>query len=153
MTTESDQIALEVGRRMFAADRVSQALGMRVAAIGPGWADITMPVREDMLNGLGTCHGGILFTLADSAFAYGCNAYNKVSVAHSCEITFLIPGRLGDVLMAKCREQTLIGRSGVYDVEIRNQNDETVALFRGKSRRIRGDVVDGLTPPNDAPKE
>lgn len=139
-------IAEAVGSAMFDADQASQALGMHVKAIGPGWADISMTIRKDMLNGHGTCHGGLLFALADSAFAFGCNAYNKVTVAQSCEITFLAPGQLGDVLEAKCREQALAGRSGVYDVEITNQTGAVIALFRGKSRRIRGDVVDGLTP-------
>ena len=148
MSEDPNEIAQQVGAAMFDADRATQALGMRLDAIGPGWADISMTVRDDMLNGHGTCHGGLLFALADSAFAFGCNAYNKVTVAQSCEITFLIPGMPGDVLTARCRERALAGRSGVYDVEIVNQTGAIVALFRGKSRRIRGEVVDGLTPPD-----
>lgn len=95
----------------------------------------------------------MLFALADSAFAFGCNAYNKVTVAQTCEIAYLRPGKLGDRLTAECTEQAMEGRSGVYDVKITNQDDETVAMFRGKSRRIQGEVVSGLTPDGSATQE
>ncbi|MEQ8829226.1 MAG: hydroxyphenylacetyl-CoA thioesterase PaaI [Alphaproteobacteria bacterium] len=131
---------------MLAADAATRGLGISVDAIGPGYAKLSMTVRDDMLNGHKTCHGGFLFALADSAFAFGCNAYNKVTVAQGCEIDYLCPGRLNDRLTAECREQALEGRSGVYDVRITNQDGVTIALFRGKSRRIKGVIVPGLTP-------
>ena len=139
------EVAERIAEVMFANDSASQALGMEVQAIGPGYAKLSMTVRDDMLNGHKTCHGGMLFALADSAFAFGCNAYNKITVAQACEITYLAPGRSGDVLIAECQEQALAGRSGVYDVKITNQAGVPIALFRGKSRRISGDVIPGLT--------
>lgn len=145
-TPTPQQIADRVGEVMFNADGATQALGMVVDAIAPGYAKLSMTVREDMLNGHKTCHGGLIFSLADSAFAFGCNAYNFVTVAQGCEITYLAPGRLGDRLVAECREQTLAGRNGVYDIKVTNQDGVTIALFRGKSRRIKGQVVPGLTP-------
>ncbi|WP_319637340.1 hydroxyphenylacetyl-CoA thioesterase PaaI [Pacificispira spongiicola] len=147
-TPSPQEIAERSASAMFDADGASQGLGMTVDAVGPGYAKLSMTVREDMLNGHKTCHGGFLFALGDSAFAFACNAYNKVTVAQGCEITYIKPGRLGDTLTAECREQALEGRSGVYDVRITNQEGTTVALFRGKSRRIKGDIVPGLTPPD-----
>jgi acyl-CoA thioesterase len=152
-TLSPAQIAERVGAAMFAADGCSQAMGMTVDVIAPGYAKLSMTVREDMLNGHRTCHGGMLFALADSAFAFGCNAYNKVTVAQTCEIAYLRPGRLGDRLTAECTEQAMEGRSGVYDVKITNQDGETVAMFRGKSRRIQGEVVPGLTSDESVTQE
>lgn len=148
MTGDPDpqEVAERAAEAMLAADAATRGLGMSVDAIGPGYAKLSMTVREDMLNGHKTCHGGFLFSLADSAFAFGCNAYNKVTVAQGCEIDYLRPGRLNDRLTAECREQALAGRSGVYDVRITNQDGATIALFRGKSRRLKGVIVPGLTP-------
>lgn len=126
---------------MFARDRASQALGMRIARIAPGFAVLTMTVRSDMLNGHATCHGGFIFSLADSAFAFACNSHNFVTVAAGCSIEFLAPARDGDVLTATGRERALAGRSGVYDIDVTNQHGATVAVFRGKSARIKGHVV------------
>jgi acyl-CoA thioesterase len=95
-----------------------------------------------MLNGHGTCHGGYIFTLADSAFAYACNSYNLTTVAAGCTIDYLAPGREGDVLTAIAQERSASGRTGVYDIEVINQRGEKIALFRGKSYRIKGHVID-----------
>ena len=142
-------IAERAVRAMFESDAATRGLGIAIDAVAPGYAKLRMTVREDMLNGHRTCHGGFIFSLADSAFAFGCNARNKVTVAQGCEIEYLLPGRCGDVLTAECREQAVVGRSGVYDIRVTNQDGRTVALFRGKSRRIGGDVVPGLTPDTE----
>jgi len=126
---------------MWAADRASQSMGMKIVAVAPGRAELTMPVRGDMLNGHAICHGGFIFTLADSAFAFACNSGNMNTVASGCSIDFLMPAREGDVLTAVAAERSSSGRTGVYDIEVRNQRSEVVALFRGKSYRIRGNVV------------
>ena len=144
--SDPQEIAEAAAKAMFAQDNASQALGMEIMRVGPGTATLSMTVREDMVNGHATCHGGLIFTLADSAFAFGCNAYNKVTVAAGCEITFTTPAKLGDRLTATCTERALMGRSGVYDVDITNQDGVAVAFFRGKSRQIKGQVVPGLTP-------
>src|SRR5437879_12563844 len=104
---------------MFALDRASQAMGMRIARVGPGHAELTMTVRADMLNGHAICHGGFIFTLADSAFAFACNSYNLTTVASGCSIDFLAPARQGDVLTAIGQERSVSGRPGVYDIEVR----------------------------------
>ena len=138
---EAQGLAERVAAGMFARDRASQALGMRIVKVGPGCAELAMTVRGDMVNGHAICHGGLVFTLADSAFAYACNSYNVNTVAAGCAIEFLAPSREGDVLAALAREHTLVGRNGIYDVDVKNQNGETIALFRGKSTRIKGSVV------------
>ncbi|WP_319825497.1 hydroxyphenylacetyl-CoA thioesterase PaaI [Thalassovita sp.] len=123
---------------MWAGDRATQAAGMTLVEIAPGRAVITMPVREDMVNGHQICHGGYIFTLADSAFAFACNSYNKSVVAQENSITFLSPGRLGEVLTATAQEVSLTGRSGVYDAVVTGEDGRKVALFRGLSRQIKG---------------
>jgi acyl-CoA thioesterase len=135
-------LAERVGESMFASDRASRGLGMRVASIGPGRAEMTMTVREDMLNGHAICHGGFIFLLADSTFAFACNSHNRNTVAQGCSIDYLAPAHLGDVLHAFGVERSRTGRTGVYDIEVRNQHGKTIALFRGKSYRIDGHVVD-----------
>ncbi|MBS0348249.1 MAG: hydroxyphenylacetyl-CoA thioesterase PaaI [Proteobacteria bacterium] len=135
-------LAEAVADSMWSRDRATQALGMRIEAIRPGYARISMPVREDMLNGHRICHGGLIFTLADTAFAYACNSYNKNTVASACHIDFLAPGREGDTLQAEAVEQSASGRTGVYDVTVRDGEGRTLALFRGKSYRISGEVID-----------
>ncbi len=122
---------------MWADDRASQALGMRIVDVGPGTATLTMTVREDMVNGHGIGHGGFTFTLADSAFAFACNSYNRRTVAQACDITYLAPTRLGDALTAVAVERSREGRDGVYDVTVR-AGDTVVAEFVGRSREIRG---------------
>ena len=138
----AEQLAERVAATMFSNDRASQALGMRIATVTPGRAELTMTVRDDMLNGHAICHGGFIFALADSTFAFACNSYNRNTVAQGCSIEYLAPAHAGDVLHAVGVERSRGGRTGVYDIEVRNQNGRTVALFRGKSYRIDGHVVD-----------
>jgi len=139
-------LAERVADGMFARDRASSGLGMRLNVVGPGRSQMTMAVRADMLNGHATCHGGFIFMLADSAFAFACNSYNLTTVAAGCSIEYLAPAREGDMLTATAREQSVTGRSGVYDIDVKNQRGETIALFRGKSMRIKGHVVE--SPPD-----
>lgn len=127
---------------MWAHDRASQALGMRIDAVGPGTATLSMPVRDDMLNGHGMCHGGMIFTLADSAFAFACNTYNVLTVAQSNQITYLAPGAANDTLTATATEVARLGRSGTYDVVVTNTAGDKIALFRGQSRTIKGQHFD-----------
>ncbi len=138
---EAQALAERVAAVMWERDDASQRLGMRLVAVGPGTAELAMAVRADMLNGHAICHGGFIFTLADSAFAYACNSYNLTTVASGCGIDFLAPARLGDVLTARAAELSVSGRTGVYDIEVRNGRGEKIALFRGKSYRIKGHVL------------
>lgn len=142
---DAQALAERVAVEMFAADRASQALGMRVETVGPGRATVTMTVRDDMVNGHATCHGGIIFLLADSTFAFACNSYNRKTVAQGCSIEYLAPAHAGDVLRASGVERSRSGRTGVYDIEVRDQHERVVALFRGKSYRIDGHVVPEVT--------
>ena len=135
-------LAESVAASMYERDTASRALGMRIVRVEPGFAELEMPVRDDMLNGHAICHGGLIFALADSAFAFACNSYNLSTVASGCAIEFIAPAREGDVLTARARERQLAGRTGVYDVEVTNERREVVALFRGKSYRIKGHVVE-----------
>ena len=147
--TESDmnpqQIADAVAIGMMAKDRASRGLGLRVTQISPGSAQIEMRVRDDMLNGFDICHGGFITLLADSAFAFACNSYNELTVASSLTVDFIAPVRGGDVLTARAAEVSLSGRTGVYDVEVSNQNGARVAVFRGRSYRMKGKPVVALT--------
>jgi len=133
---DAEQIASDVRERMLTHDAATNALGIRIEAIGPGTARAAMTVRADMLNGFASCHGGLIATLADSAFAFACNSRDAMTVAAGFAIDILRPALLGDELTADCAEQALAGKSGVYDVTVRNQRGEVVALFRGKSRRL-----------------
>ncbi|HEU4842971.1 MAG TPA: hydroxyphenylacetyl-CoA thioesterase PaaI [Burkholderiaceae bacterium] len=137
---------------MFARDRASQALGMTLDTIRPGYARMSMPVRDDLLNGHQTCHGGFIFALADSAFAFACNSHNQNTVGAGCTIEYLAPGRLGDVLTAEAVEQALAGRSGVYDIRVSDQGGRLLALMRGKSHRVSGDVVPQPPEASQAPQ-
>jgi acyl-CoA thioesterase len=139
---EAQALAERVADGMYSRDRASQALGMKIAKIGPGHAELTMVVRADMLNGHAICHGGFIFSLADSAFAFACNSYNLSTVASGCSIDFVAPARDGDLLTAVAQERSVSGRTGVYDIEVTNQRGETIAFFRGKSYRIKGHVVE-----------
>ena len=123
---------------MFRNDRASKALGMRVVEVTPGSATLTMTVRDDMLNGHDLCHGGLIATLADSTFAFACNSHNELTVASGFGIDFIAPGRLGDVLTARCSEVSKAGRTGVYDTEVTNQRGERIAVFRGRSYTMKG---------------
>jgi len=120
---------------MWADDAASRMLGMRIVAVGPGTASVSMTVREDMINGWGLCHGGLVASLADSAFAVACNSHGEVTVAAGFDVTFLEASRLGDELVAVASERAVRGRSGVYDVTVRRARDDSVvAEFRGRSR-------------------
>ena len=123
---------------MWAEDRASQGLGMRIERIAPGEATLAMTVTEAMLNGQGAAHGGVIFALADSAFAFACNGYNQLTVGHHASITYIAPGRLGDRLTAVAREVHRTGRNGVYDVRVTNGQGEVIAEFRGHSRTVKG---------------
>ena len=138
---DPQQLAQAAGDAMYARDRATQALGMTLDEIRPGYARMTMTVRADMLNGHDTCHGGFIFALADSTFAFACNSHNQNTVASGCSIDYLAPGWLNDVLTAEGIEQSLAGRSGVYDILVTNQDGRRIALFRGRSSRIKGEVV------------
>lgn len=142
MQHDPQLLAELAAKTMYERDPASRALGMRLDAIGPGHARMSMPVRADMLNGHGTCHGGYIFMLADSAFAFACNSHNLNTVGAGCTIDYLAPGQAGDVLVAEAREQALAGKTGVYDVAVRNQDGKLLALLRGKSHRIAGQLVD-----------
>ena len=130
----------ETAHAMWAADRASAMLGMEVLEVGDGHARVSMVVRPDMVNGHDLCHGGIIASLADSAFALACNSHGPVTVAAGFSIEFLVPGRLGQTLHAEAREVSRRGRSGVYDVTVRADDlgsGEVIAEFRGRSRSIR----------------
>lgn len=145
------QVAEASRDAMWRGDRASRSLGLQVTAVGPGSASVTMTVREDMLNGHDICHGGLITTLADSAFAFACNAYNELTVAAGFDVNLLAAARLGDVLTAHAVEVSKGGRSGVYDVAVHNQRGEPVAAFRGRSHTVKGrPLVEGL--PMGKPK-
>ena len=136
------QLAAKVGEAMFAVDAASKDfLQMELLSCEPGRAVMRMRVREPMLNGHKICHGGLIFTLADSTFAFACNSHNKVTVAAGCSIEFLRPAHLDDVLTCEGVEQVLQGRHGIYDMKVTNQRGEVVAVFRGKSASIQGTVI------------
>ncbi|MCW5730450.1 MAG: hydroxyphenylacetyl-CoA thioesterase PaaI [Alphaproteobacteria bacterium] len=145
-------VAEAVGQGMYARDRAARALGITLDEIAPGLARMRMAVGPDMVNGHDICHGGMIFTLADTAFAYACNSYNHVTVAQTAQISFVSAARAGDLLTAEAREVSRSGRTGIYDIRVSDQRDRLVALFRGNSYRLSGEVVPGLAPaaPADA---
>ncbi len=127
------ELAKRCGDAMWNDDNASHALGIEMDVTGVGTANARMVIRDDMVNGLDVCHGGLVFALADTAFAFACNAYNNQSFAASCQIEFMRPAKLGDELLAIASEDYRGRRSGYYTVKIQNQRDEAVALFRGRS--------------------
>jgi acyl-CoA thioesterase len=131
-------VAEAVRRKMFENDHASKSLGMQIEAISPGYARVTMAVRNDMLNGFGLCHGGIITTLADTAFAFACNSHNELTLASGIFIEILNPGHEGDRLLAEAREVTINGRLGLYDITVTNQHGKQVALMRGRSHTMKG---------------
>jgi acyl-CoA thioesterase len=139
VVTDPDDTARRSAAAMWEGDRASQALGMEIIEVGPGRAVLRMTVREDMVNGHAIGHGGLTFALADSAFAFACNSYGRVTVAAGAEIRFRAPTRLGDVLTATAVERSREGRSGVYDVEV-TEGESVVATFVGHSREIGGSI-------------
>lgn len=140
--TRGQSVAERAVRALYNGDRASQMLGMTVESCGPGVARVAMRVRDDMVNGHGICHGGLIFALADSAFAFACNSHGDNTVAAGAAIEFLAPGRLGDLLTACAEERWRTARTGIYEIEIRNQRGEAIALFRGRSHQIAGRLVD-----------
>ena len=136
--TNAQQTADLVREGMFKNDRASRLLGMQIVDVKPGSATLAMTIRDDMLNGHDICHGGLITTLADSAFAYACNSYNELTVASGFGVDFIAPGRFGDVLTARCTEISKAGRTGVYDTEVTNQRGERIAMFRGRSYTMKG---------------
>mgnify|MGYP000170281573 CR=1 FL=1 len=132
--TEAERAALSA-RVMWENDRASRDLGMEIVSVEPGKAVLTMKVQDAMTNGHGTAHGGFIFTLADSAFAFACNSYGETTVAAHCSITYIRPGRLGNLLTAEAREISRVGRSGIYDVRV-SADGVTIAEFRGHSRSL-----------------
>ena len=139
-----DELAKACAETMWSNDDASRGLGMEIVRIAQGEAVLSMPVRADMLNGQKICHGGFMFTLADSAFAFACNGYNQFTVAQRCSIDFLAPVFEGDLLTAYAEERTRKGRSGIYDVRVKNQRGEVVAEMRGNSRTVKGEHLPGL---------
>ncbi len=139
--TTAQQRAERAAAALFERDRASQALGMRLAGVRPGWARVVMQVRADMVNGHGVCHGGIVFALGDSAFAFACNSHNESTVAAAASIDFLAGAREGDELTAEASELWRTRRNGIYEISVCNQRGERIALFRGRSYRIAGQVV------------
>jgi acyl-CoA thioesterase len=138
---QAQDIAERVRETMFRDDAASRALGMQIEAVGPGNARVTMTVRADMLNGFGICHGGVITTLADSAFASACNSHNELTVASGIVVDFLAPAHEGDHLIAECHEVALTGRTGVYDIKVSNQHGKTVVVMRGRSHTLKGKPV------------
>ena len=134
----AEEIARRSADAMWARDDASKWLGARLDAVGPGTASLSMTVEKHHTNGHDICHGGFIFTLADSAFAFACNSYNQIAVAQHNTISFIAPGFRGDRLTAQAREISRSGRSGLYDVRVTNQDGRLIAEFRGASRVIKG---------------
>lgn len=135
--TEQER-AERAAQAMWQGDMASRWVGMALDKIGPGLAQMSLTVRDDHLNGHGICHGGVIFSLADSAFAFACNSHNHIAVAQHNQISYVSPGQFGETLIAEAREVSLTGRSGVTDVVVRGGDGRHVALFRGASRMIGG---------------
>jgi acyl-CoA thioesterase len=146
MTVDAATIARASAEAMWGDDAASRSLGMQLISVEPGHAVLAMTVTEDMVNGHDLCHGGYLFSLADSAFAFACNSYNQRAVAQHCAITFVNAARRGDRLVARAVERSRVGRSGIYDVTVTREEGPVIAEFRGHSRTIGGELVPGLKP-------
>lgn len=143
MARDAAEIARLSADAMWSGDNASQGLGMEVLEVGSGWARLAMMVTERMLNGHGSCHGGFIFTLADSAFAFACNSHGQPAVAQHCTITYVAPGRLGMRLVAEAHERQHGERSGIYDITVRDETGTVIAEFRGHSRTLPGSLIDG----------
>ncbi len=140
-TPDKDEIARRAADTMWAEDNATQALGIERIAVGPGQATMAMIVRPEMTNGHGMCHGGYIFLLADSAFAFACNSHGPRNVAQHCQVTYLAPGKLGSRLTAEAFERQRGERSGITDVTVRDEAGTIIAEFRGHSRTIPGSLV------------
>jgi acyl-CoA thioesterase len=145
-----EETARRCAEIMWTDDHAARGLGIEILAVGPGIATLAMTVRQDMVGGHGTCHGGFIFTLADSAFAYACNSFNHRAVAAGVDINFIAPAHLGDRLTAYGHARHQGGRSGTYDIEVTNPQGKLIAIFRGRSTRIKGhffELPDNVAPP------
>ena len=138
---DANALARACADAMWAEDEASRGLGMRLVSVAPGRAELTMTVTDRMVNGHKNCHGGFIFTLADSAFAFASNTYDQRTVAQHCAVTFVAPGRLGDELTARAVEKQRGGRSGIYDITVTRQDGSVIAEFRGHSRTIEGSLL------------
>ena len=147
---DADQLAKACAEAMWAEDQASRGLGMELVSVGPGRAELQMTVTERMVNGHKICHGGFIFTLADSTFAFACNTYNQRTVAQHCAVTFLTAGKLGDKLIARGVEVSRRGRSGIYDITVTRADGAVIAEFRGHSRTIEGELVPNLDKSGQA---
>jgi acyl-CoA thioesterase len=142
MARDAAEIARLSAEVMWAEDRGTQGLGMQIVDVGPGRARLALTVAEHMTNGHGTCHGGYIFSLADSAFAFACNSHGQRAVAQHCTITYVSPGRLGMRLVAEAQERQRGERSGIYDVTVRDDAGTVIAEFRGHSRTLPGRLIE-----------
>jgi acyl-CoA thioesterase len=140
-------LAEACAKLMWDDDNASRKLGMKLLRVSPGEADIAMTVTGDMTNGHGNCHGGYIFSLADSAFAFACNTYNQMTVAQHCSVTYIAPGSLGDYLTASARQVSRTGRSGIYDIRVTREDGTVIAEFRGHSRTINRTFMPTKTQP------
>lgn len=138
---DKDEIARRSAEAMWAEDNATQALGIERVSVGPGRAVMAMTIRESMTNGHGTCHGGYIFLLADSAFAFACNSHGQRTVAAHCSVSYITPGKLGARLVAEAIERQRGERSGITDVTVRDEAGAIIAEFRGHSRTIPGSLV------------
>ena len=138
MNSKDDELAKAIGKKMLDSDNASRSLGIEIEDVRTGYARLSMVISNTHTNGHRVAHGGLIFTLADSAFALACNSYNQNALAQHCTITFTAPGQLGDILAAEAIERHSAGRSGIYDVRVTNQNSHLIAEFRGNSRTIEG---------------
>ena len=143
---DKEEIARLSAEAMWADDAACKALDMRVVEVRPGYARIEMAIAKHMVNGHGMCHGGYIFTLADSAFAYACNSFGQRAVAQNCAITYVSPGRLGTRLVAEAQARLQQERAGIYDVTVRDDKGNAIAEFRGHSRTLPGSLLDPEPP-------
>ena len=141
--SDAGEIARACATAMWDEDRASRGLGMSLDHVEPGRAILSMSVTDAMVNGHDLCHGGFIFTLADSAFAFACNTYDQRTVAQHCAVTFVTSARRGERLVAEAAERARNGRSGIYDVTVRNAEGTLIAEFRGHSRTIKGTLLGG----------
>ena len=139
--SDSQAVASACAESLWKEDRTSQKLGMKIVRIGPGEAELSMTVTEDMVNGHNIGHGGYLFTLADSTFAFACNTYNQRCVAQHCSISFLAPVHAGEQLRSVAKEVSRQGRNGIYDITVFDSQSKAIVEFRGYSRTIKGAVL------------
>jgi acyl-CoA thioesterase len=134
--------AERIAELMHAGDAASRALGIRIEEVRPGYARVSMRVTSNMVNAQNVCHGGVIFSLADSGFGYACNTHNQRALAAGASIDFLAPAFVDDLLVAECLENARAGRRGIYDAKVTNQKGETIAVFRGRSATVRGTWIE-----------